>query len=163
MKKTLLFLVLCLTSVCMQGQRSSLILDLGYRTEFDYADWGIGAQYKYDLPHNLRIATDLLAYIPGEDYFGLDLGVNLQYHINVYKNLYCYPLLGVIMSNHSFSADPNRRNQSELGFNFGLGAEYYISKTNFVNLDFRYNLIDKDKPAWYKDYGLVRIGYGFKF
>jgi opacity protein-like surface antigen len=67
------------------------------------------------------------------------------------------------MSKHSFSAEPDRRNQTEFGFSVGLGAEYNVDKKNFVNLDFRYNLIDKEKPAWYTDYGLIRVGYGFRF
>ncbi len=163
MKKLLLFPVLFFICLCVQGQKSSLIVDMGYRTEFDKANWGIGAQYKYTLPHHLRLAADVMAYIPEDSDYGLDVGVSLQYRLNVYKELYCYPFLGAIMSNHSFSAIPNPRNQSEFGFSFGLGAEYNVNKKSFVNLDFRYSLIDKEKPAWYKDYGLIRVGYGFRF
>jgi hypothetical protein len=67
MKKSLLFLVLFFICVCVQGQKSSIIVDLGYRTKFDNTNWGIGAQYKYALPLNLRLATDFVAYIPEDN------------------------------------------------------------------------------------------------
>lgn len=163
MKKVFVLLLVLTICICAQAQRSALIIDAGYRNKFDYTNWGIGLQYKYNLPLNLRVAADVMGYIPEESDFGLDIGVNIQYKLPIQKNLSVYPFAGVIISNHSFSADPNARNQTEFGVSLGFGAEYNVSKSGFINIDYRYNLIHKEKPAWYRDYSLIRLGYGFRF
>lgn len=162
--KQLLFLVLFIfVSSNSFSQKSTIVIDLGYRTKFDNTKWGMGSQYKFSLNKNFRIASDFMLYIPEDSDFGLDVGLNIQYVINPVNNLSFYPLVGGIMSNHHFSADGGDRNQSEFGMALGAGAEYYVSRRGFISADWRYHLIDKEKPNWYRDYGVIRLGYGFKF
>lgn len=164
MKRILFLFVLLLTLHSgVYAQRSAAIVDFGYRNRFETTNWGMGLQYKYSLPSNLKLVTDVMAYFPQDSDFGLDVGLNLQYYLNACQNLYIYPFVGGIMSNHSFSAEPDARNQTEFGVNLGLGFQYNVSAKGFFNLDFRYNLIDKEEPAWYTNYGLFRFGYGFRF
>lgn len=164
MKKNLFaFVVFLICCVSVQAQKSALIMDLAYRNKFNYTNWGVGLQYKYNLPANFRAATDFVAYFPEESSFGLDFGINLQYQLHVCNNLSIYPFVGGIMSNHSFSGIPNNVNETGFGLSFGAGVEYNVSKKGFLNFDYRYNLIDKKKNAWYTDYSLIRIGYGVRF
>jgi opacity protein-like surface antigen len=146
-----------------------MIADIGYRNKFNHTNWGIGIQYKHIIPFHLMLSTDIIAYVPDNGGTGLDVGVNLQYRLNLHKNMTIYPFVGGVASNHLFGtgdlpdSDSDGLRVTDFGFIFGIGAEYNISRRDFVNIDFKYNLIDKGKHAWYEDYGLVRVGYGFRF
>ncbi|MDU1891892.1 MAG: outer membrane beta-barrel protein [Dysgonomonas sp.] len=163
MKRLYFIATLLMICLCLFSQKSSVVIDLAYRTKFEYTNWGIGGQFRYNLPHNLRLAGELTAYFPEESDVGLDVGVNLQYTFHLNEKITLYPLVGAIMSNHSFSAEPNSRNQTEFGVAMGAGAEYNFGRKSFINLDYKYYLIDKEKPSWYRDYAVIKLGYGFRF
>ncbi len=162
-KGVLIFVVFLACCAAVQAQKSALIIDLAHRYKLDYANWGIGLQYKYSLPANFRVAGDWVAYFPDNSNSGLDVGVNLQYQLRIYNNLSIYPFIGGVISNHLFSGIPNSVKQNGFCLSFGVGAEYNVSKNGFVNFDYRYNLIDKEKYTGYTDYSLMRLGYGFRF
>ncbi len=162
-KGVLIFVVVFACCAAVQAQKSALIIDLAHRNKLDYANWGIGLQYKYSLPVNFRVAADWVAYFPDNSNSGLDVGINLQYQLHVYNNLSIYPFIGGMISDHLFSGIPNSVKQTGFSFSFGIGAEYNLSKSGFINFDYRYNLIDKEKYAGYTDYSLIRLGYGFRF
>ena len=158
---SIIFIYVILFSI--SAQKSTVVIDLGYRNKTDNAKWGLGAQYKYKLPYNLRVAADFIFYLPKESTTGLDISVNAQYLLNIKKDITLYPIAGIVMSNHSFSAEPYNRHITDLGLETGLGGEFYLSKSSFINAEFKYLFIDKEKPAWYRDYGIFRVGYGFSF
>ncbi|SHF51395.1 outer membrane beta-barrel protein [Dysgonomonas macrotermitis] len=163
MNRFFYFILLCFISITtVQAQKSSLTVDLGYRNKSDRANWGIGTQFKYTLVKDFRLGADAMIYIPEDSYMGLDIGVNAQYLIHLQERLLVYPVAGLIISNHRFPSDPKARHVTGLGFSFGLGGEFYLSQKYFINADLRYSLIDKDKPHWYKDYALFRVGLGFR-
>jgi len=163
MKKIILIIPLLIYFSYSFAQKSSVIIDLVYRTKMESSNWGIGGQYKYNLPYNFRAAADIMAYIPEDSNLGLDAVLNLQYNLIIFEKIGINPSVGVIISNHSFSADPENRKVSDFGLSIGGSAEYNLSRRNFINIDYKYFLINKDKPYWYRDYSTIKIGYGFRF
>lgn len=162
MKRVILVIAILISCLYSFAQKSSAIIDLGYRTKFDNANWGMGGQFKYNLPYNLRAAADVMAYFPQNSDLGLDVGLNLQYLLK-FDRVGLYPVIGIVMSSHSFSAEPNSRDVTDFGLSLGAGAEFNLSRRSFINIDYKYYLINKDRPFWYTDYANIRIGYGFRF
>jgi len=163
MRKLVFVFILMISCSCVYAQKASVVIDVGYRNKIDYANWGLGAQFRYSIIKDFRLASDIIAYIPDDSNLGLDVGVSAQYLIHLHERVSVYPVAGMIISNHSFSADPDNRKLTELGFNFGVGAEFNISSKGFINVDLRYSLINREKPQWYDNYGIIRLGYGFRF
>lgn len=163
MRTLLLSILGLLLSLNVISQQSSVIVDLGYRTNPDEANWGIGAQYKYIFPFNLRLGVGVMAYMPEDSNFGLDLNLDLQYLAKLNDRVGLYPIIGFLISNHDFSAEPNSRKQTDFGFGVGGGVEYNLTRKSFLNLECKYHFIKIEKPAWYDDYALIRLGYGFRF
>jgi len=160
------FLLFNCLGTAAYSQKMSAILDLNYRMMeggHNLPDWGIGGQFTYSFTKNFRLAADFSAYFPDDSNNSLDISVNAQYVLPVSGHFAVYPFAGAIISNNSFSADPNNRNVTDYGFNIGAGLEYNFSAKSFLNFDFRYAFLDKEKPAWYDNYGIFRLGYGFRF
>ena len=108
--RTLFLVILGLSlSLNVLSQRSAVVVDVGYRTALDDANWGIGAQYKHILPFNLRLGVGAMAYIPEDNNFGLDLNLDLQYLVKLNDRVGLYPLVGFLISNHDFLAEPDSR------------------------------------------------------
>lgn len=163
MKKTLITILFAVLCICTYAQKSSLVFDLNYRSKIDDAKYGIGANYRYSLPYNIRLAANVTAYIPSDSNLGLDISINGHYLVNIIDNFRLYPVIGVVASNHSFSAVPNNRNITDLGCNLGLGAEFDLSDRGFLNFEFNQLLLKKEKPEWYSNYAIFSIGYGIRF
>ena len=75
-----------------------MVIDMNYRTKMDETNWGIGVQYRYNLPADFRLAADVVAYFPQNNDFGLDLGLNLQYLLPMNPKMKLYPIAGLIVS-----------------------------------------------------------------
>jgi len=164
MKKRIMLLFFIIIIIPeLPAQRKSIVIDLNYRTEIRDSKWGIGGQFKYSLTSDIRLSSDVSAFVFNERDIGLDAGLNVQYLLSLNNMVIVYPFAGFMISNHSFSADPNRRNVTDPGMNIGGGIELNCGRKSFINIDFRYNFISKDKPRWYENYALLRMGYGFRF
>lgn len=138
-----LFVFLCFN---LKAQKASVVIDIGCRNKMENASWGIGGQFRYSLFKDFRLASDVIAYFPQDGNFGLDVGLNVQYLFRILPKVSVYPVAGLIISNHSLSAEPNARNMTDSGFSFGLGAELNIFPKGFINADCRYSIISKEKP-----------------
>lgn len=163
MKQLYILSILLVLGISLSAQKSSVVIDMNYRTKVDESNWGIGAQYKYCLPYDFRIAANAVAYIPEDSSFGLDLGMNLQYVISANRLMAFYPMVGLIVSNQILSAEPNNRNLTDFGLSVGGGVEFNLTKRGFLNIDYKYYFLSKDEPYWYRDYANISIGYGFRF
>lgn len=160
--RRLLYLFFLFCALNVSAQNKSIIIDLGYRTKFEETKWGVGGQFKYQLFNNFRLATDLTYYFIEKNNLGLDIGVTAQYLLPLHDKLSIYPIAGVIISNHSFDAIPNSYKYTDLGLSIGGGSEFNIAKNKFINAEFKYYFLNKEKQE-YRDYGIIKIGYGFRF
>lgn len=163
MKAIQIIIVLLVISMGVSAQKSSMVIDMNYRTKVDESHLGIGAKYRYNLPYDFRLGANAVAYFPEDSNFGLDLGMNLQYVVRTNRLMALYPMVGFIVSNQSLSAEPNNRNLTDFGLSLGGGVEISLSKKGFVNIDYQYYFLSKDEPYWYRDYANISIGYGFRF
>lgn len=121
----------------------------------------LGAEGRYAIVDNLRIAPDIYFVFPKNKVVGLDVDVNLQYAINldvVTPDLSVYPLLGLSMQNARLTKkiEGVDRGATQWGCNLGAGLDYGITSNTFLNLEMKYTFSDWD------NFNLF-FGYGIKF
>lgn len=157
MKKLLLLsLLLSVATVYTNAQKGekSLLLELGYKTEVE--QFLLGGELRYGLTENLRLAPDLQLIFPKNHTTGLDINVNMHYEIPIQGDLSFYPLAGLNIANTRYSNRGYTNSNTELGFNLGMGVDYYIQSNSYLNLQFKYTFSDWDNAV-------ISMGYGFKF
>lgn len=156
MKK--LLLIVALVAICMganaQTGEKSLMLKMGYQT--DYKRFGLGAEGRYNITDNIRLAPDVLFFFPNNHTTGLDINVNAHYVFDIQDGLSLYPLAGIGVINNRFSHAGHSNGSTDFGFNLGAGASYDLSGNSYVNFDFKYTFQDVDCASF-------MFGYGFKF
>ena len=100
----------------------------------------------------------------------LDVNVNFHYLCPVASNVKLYPLFGLTLSNWMFDmydvdwdgdhvhvdGDGNH-NECRFGVNFGVGAEFALSRNWAMNLEFKYQLVSDF------DQGVINIGAAYRF
>ena len=159
MKKSLLIVAFAIVSIGafsqLGGIFSSGLVKGAYQTEMKR--FGIGAELRYDLPSNFRLAPDVMFFFPKDHNTGLDINVNAQYLLNIADERFSlYPLAGINMSNNRFSYEGYSSSNTDFGFNLGIGGEYNLDSKSFLSAEFRYTFND-----W--DYAQFSVGYGLKF
>lgn len=156
MKKLLLIIafVAAVMSANAQIGDKSVLVKAGYET--DFKRFGVGAEGRYFLTENIRLAPDVIFFFPKDHNTGLDINVNAHYVFPLQDGLSVYPLAGVQMANNRFSYEGFTDSSTKFGFNIGVGFDYNLSDVNYVNAQFQYTFND-----W--DYALFSIGYGIKF
>lgn len=162
MKRTLLLLAFVISfsigafAQSQQGE-ASVIIQGGVKS--NPGRFALGAEGRYVIVDNLRIAPDAYFVFPKDKVVGMDLNVNLQYAFNldnVTPDLSIYPLFGISMQNFRHSRDVPNRNWTSWGCNVGGGIDYGITSNTFLNLEMKYTFADWDSFNLF-------VGYGFKF
>lgn len=164
MKKTLL-LITFIASLTIgafaqsaQGEKS-IIIQGGVKS--NPGRFMLGAEGRYAIVDNLRIAPDIYFVFPKNKVTGLDVDVNLHYAFNldaVTPDLSLYPLLGLSMQNTRYSGNHEHKSKgfTQWGFNLGAGIDYGITSNTYLNLEMKYTFSDWD------NFNLF-FGYGIKF
>lgn len=156
MKKLFLIaalVVLSMGAYAQQGSKS-LVFKGGYQTESER--FGIGAQGRYGLTDNIRIAPEAIFFFPKNHVTGLDINVDVHYVFNLQDGLSLYPLAGLGMGNNRYSNNGFSVSSTDFGLNLGAGLDYSLSESSFLNAEFKYTLSDGD-------HAFIAVGYGIKF
>lgn len=164
MKKIVLLLgfiatIFTATAQTEQGE-SSVLINTGFQT--DAKRLLVGAQYRYALFNNIRIAPDAMFFIPKDKVIGLDFNINAHYVIELDYNLTFYPLVGFGMQNNRYMGETingikyKAKGNTNFSVNLGAGLGYDISSTSYLNFEAKY-------MASHKDSFVFAVGYGFSF
>lgn len=148
--------ILATTALCaqsVQGEKS-VVANIGYQSDAKRAL--IGAQGRYTIADNIRIAPDVMFFFPKNHTLGFDVNVNAHYVFGVTPTFSAYPLAGLAMQNNRFSYKGESAGYTDWGFNLGAGGSYSLNAENFINLEMKYILGDADCFV-------LAVGYGFKF
>jgi len=166
MKKLLLSVVLlaCTLGAFSQTERGekSVLFNAGLQT--DPTRFEIGAQMRYNIIDNLRVAPEALFIFPKDKITGLDINVNFHYVFGLQGiPATVYPLAGLAMQNNRFSGRTlptgdkiGSKSFTDWGFNLGAGFGYDISDRSFLNFEAKYTFSDADCFN-------ILFGYGIKF
>lgn len=143
-----------------KGEKS-IIGDLGVKS--DPGRFFIGAQGRYAIVDNLRIAPDVSFVFPHSKTTGFDINLNVHYVFDVYQDVTVYPLAGLAMQNGRYSGRKEAGHTissstsfTDWGFNLGAGSSYNLDSKSFVNAELKYTFSDADCFSF-------AIGYGIKF
>jgi len=167
MKKFVLILVLVASTSALFAQTvkgdKSIVLEAGFQS--DPMRFLIGAQGRYNIVNNVRIAPDMMFIFPKDRVLGFDVNLNVHYVFNLspsLKGLSLYPLAGFSMMNWRYSGRTVHNvkipsdSGTDFGFNLGAGGSYNLNNTSFLNLEMKYTFSDVDCFTF-------TLGYGIKF
>jgi len=155
--KKILFLLFILFPFSVSAQilkgDKSLILNAGIQTE--NSQFLIGIQGNYSIIDNLSVSPDVMFYIKKDDFWEIDIDLNLHYLFGV-KQLIFYPLAGIcILNTNNQRLDGISPGKTDWGFNLGGGVNYKLPK-GFLSAELKHIFTKND--TW-----VVNIGYGINF
>lgn len=168
MKKLLLLFafVAATLSVSAQTGEFSVLGQLGYQT--NYGRFALGAQGRWNIANQFRLAPDVTFFFPKDKVTGLDINLNLHYVINLNaERLTFYPLAGFGMQNNFFGKQDiilsdgsvgktDSTSRTKLGFNLGAGLTYNLTDRSYLNLEGKFMFADDDNAVF-------MLGYGWRF
>lgn len=171
MKKLLLCVMVMMAAIGMNAQSMkgewSILGNLGYQT--NYERFAIGAQGRYVIANNLRIAPDLTFFFPKDKVTGLDVNVNFHYVFNFREDgqgFSVYPLAGIGMQNNFYGkktvetdgkvTEIDRSNSTKFAFNLGGGITLPISARSYLNAEAKFMFAKDDNVV-------IMLGYGYRF
>jgi outer membrane protein X len=158
MKKLLFMFMFAALALGVQAQQGSkaVMPKLGYQTEAKR--FGLGVEGRYFLTNNIRLAPGVTFLFPKNKVTGLDVDVNVHYVFPIQGGLAFYPFIGGAMLNNRFSPEEgDSASTTDFGLNIGAGAQYDITDSGYVNLEFKYTFIEGADPAYFM------LGYGIRF
>ncbi len=163
MKKLLLLVAFVAATVTVSAQRGefSLLGHMGYQT--NYERFALGAQGRYYLANQFRLAPDITFMFPNDKVTGLDVNLNLHYVINLNADrLTFYPLAGFGMQNNFWGkrtvagVEVDSDSKTNIAFNLGAGLTYNLNERSYLNLEGKFMFGDDDSAVFL-------IGYGWRF
>lgn len=171
MKKLILSVLLAVAALGLNAQtkkgEGSIMGNLGYQT--NYERFGIGAQGRYVIADNLRLAPDITFFFPKDKATGLDVNLNFHYVFNFSKDgqgFSVYPLAGIGMQNNFYGkltsevdgkpVEISRDNSTKFAFNLGGGITLPLSKRSFLNAEAKFMFAQDDNVV-------IMLGYGYRF
>jgi hypothetical protein len=160
MKKILLLVFLLAGTIGAFAQtergEKSILFSAGLKS--DPSRFFVGAQGRYNILNNVRVAPDIYFVLPKDKVTGLDVDINFHYVFDLDNSLTIYPLAGISMSNNRYAGNNEVSSSSSTnwGFNLGGGLSYNLTDFSYVNLEAKYTFSDFD-------FYFVGIGYGFRF
>lgn len=117
---------------------------------------GIGVKVECDIADQLRLAPSFNYFFEKNSTSAWDLGVNLNYVVNVTSNFDVYPLVGVGFIRFTDDLGGGVSTDHDRVFaNLGLGADIAVTKEIWLTTELRYQYID--------DYGQFVPSVGVKF
>lgn len=167
MKKLLFLVITTLASVglfAQQGEMSALG-NVGFQT--DVKRFMIGAQGRYNITDDIRLAPDIMLLFPKDKLIGLDVNANIHYVLNSGAQLEVYPLAGLaIQNNHqgerkitNIGSNEVLKTQSnsftKIGVNVGTGFTYGLAENRFANFEMKYVIGGQHCFVFALGYGLV--------
>lgn len=171
MKKLILSVLVALAAMGLNAQtmkgEGSIMGNLGYQTNYDR--FGLGAQGRYVIADNLRLAPDITFFFPKDKVTGLDVNLNFHYVFNFSKDgqgFSVYPLAGIGMQNNFYGkqtaevdgkpVELERDNSTKFAFNLGGGITLPLSKHSFLNAEAKFMFAKDDNVV-------IMLGYGYRF
>lgn len=153
------------TNAQTQKRELSVLGNLGFQT--DFKRFGIGAQARYNIMNNIRIAPDVTFFFPKDKVTGFDINVNAHYVFDLKKERFSfYPLAGIGMQNNHYGKQTinvngkeektDSRSTTDFAFNLGAGATYNLDLRSYLNFEGKYMFGSKHCAVFL-------IGYGYKF
>lgn len=146
---------------------SSLLGNLGFQS--NYERFGVGFQARYAILNNIRIAPEVNFFFPKDKVTGLDINVNFHYVFNSKadgQGFQVYPLIGVGMQTnfsgqrtvifHGEELHESSNTHTDFTFGFGGGVTLPLSSKNYLNMETKFMMGDKDNIDF-------MLGYGWNF
>lgn len=154
----ILIIAFAFFSIGCFSQKSDFFLlgKTGYHYGVPGYCFGLGAEARVAITDPIKLVSSMTYMFTHHRTNGLDLNVNAIYSFIVPETyLQLYPLVGINMDNNKWSEHGQTRRWTKWGANIGGGLDYYVSRYNFVNIEFQYTLI--------QDYGKFMFGFGHRF
>lgn len=176
MKKVLMLAFALTLSMAAFAQKDALSVgvNVNYGLSSDYNALGFGAKLQWEFVENLRGEISGNYYLPKEfEYPGFkakgynvwDANLNFHYLFSAGEKVRWYPLVGVTYMSVNLTNDLKKwveaaggdASNGKVGFNAGLGIEYYLSNKFKLNAEGKYQY--RKDADWF----VLGIGAAFVF
>lgn len=162
MRKILLTTILIISTLAASAQmgkgNSATAFQLGLET--NPGRLMVGADWRYNINHTLRVAVDGKFLFPNDRITGLNVNGNMHYVVNM-NNMNLYGLAGWAMLNNRYQGETifgtkiPSRGWTHWGANLGAGYEYYLTRSMFVLSELKYTFSKHDHFTWGVGIGLT--------
>jgi outer membrane immunogenic protein len=128
---------------------------LGYGAEIE--SLGIGVNGEFDLSQKLTLSPSFIFFFPNDDFTWIDLNGNLNYYF-LNEGVDLYGLVGLNLAIVSYNGNNQvveDNTDSELGLNFGFGANFDVGQ--------KFEPFAEMKYAALSDFDQFSIIFGLKF
>lgn len=160
MKKTILFLILALASICVSEARD---WEKAFGAKFIYAskfdNLGIGIDYQWDVTKNIRINPEVDFFFKNHNFSNWQVNLNAHYATTLFSDIRLYPIAGISYSRWTYKIAEGSgsyvENFNRIGCNLGGGVEYNPNETVGFKLEICAQLI--------KNFTQCTIGLGVNY
>lgn len=167
MKKFLFMAAMMLMSVAASAQDGKMAagVNVNYGISDGYSPLGFGAKFQYEFVEKVRGEVSGNYFLPKNDAYIWDLNLNFHYLVPLGEQANFYPLAGVSYMTSALCGDFKKladaagadTSDGNIGFNLGVGAEYFVSSSFKLNFEAKYQYV-KDG-----DWVVLGIGAAFVF
>ena len=129
--------------------------------------WGVGAFAQYNLSNHFRLDLDGIYHFKKDHVSDIQLGLDIQYLLNISEGIKVYPLLGYAFAfqkseayttksgNTSISHDSE--NTTDGGIQVGAGLEFNLGSNCFISGEYRF------QPGILGDGHVIMGSIGYRF
>ena len=171
MKKFLAIVCMMLmstTAMFAQGEMG-LGLNLNYAVSDNYKPFGLGVKFQYEFAKNCRGEALSNYYFPKNDNSVGDLNLNFQYLVHIGDVVTFYPVAGLSLIDMMITGDTKKvmkalnadTSKFLVGFNAGVGFEFYLSQSWKANIEAKYQYAKSGD--WKLDWEPLSIGVAYRF
>ena len=164
MKKFVMMAVMMLMTMAASAQDGKMAagVNVNYATMDGYSPLGLGAKFQYEFIENVRGEASFNYFFPkdmgGIDSNMWDLNLNFHYLVPLGEQVKFYPLAGLAYQTAVASASGHSESDSKIGFNAGVGAEYFVSSNIKLNVEAKYQYVSDDR-----DWPVFSVGFAYVF
>lgn len=165
MKKLMLMVAIMMMSVAASAQDGKMAagVNVNYGTSDGYSPLGFGAKFQYEFVDKIRGELSANYFLPKHDAYIWDANLNFHYLVPLGDKANFYPLVGLTYMTSAVTGDAKKyyeshnvdTSDSKLGFNLGIGAEYFLTPNIKANVEAKYQYI--------KDGDWVVFGVGLAY
>ena len=129
--------------------------------------WGVGAFAQYNLSNHFRLDLDGIYHFKKDHVSDIQLGLDIQYLLNISEGIKVYPLLGyafAFQKSEAYTVTSDRgtishdsENTTDGGIQVGAGLEFNLGSNCFISGEYKF------QPGILGDGHVIMGSIGYRF
>lgn len=134
--------IVAVTANAQQKGDMSVGVKMAYLTDSGYDPFGVGVKFQYNALDQLRLEPSFTYFMPrkivGVNTNAMEFSANAHWLFMAGERVNIYPLagIGIVIARASYAGESGSNTQA--AFNFGGGADFFVSQKTFVNVEAKF-------------------------